>query len=392
MLWYYKYYNKWGFVLIKELSKAVHTNRVFVVIGLFAVMAILPIALSSFASAALLPNRSVQLSSASAAATGVSYEFEFTTNDPAGAFVVDFCTNSPSVGDPCVAPAGMTAVGASIATSGYSLTGVDANTVAVEATLSGAATFTLDNVTNASAAGLVYARIVTYDTLAHALLYQPDSIGAGTVDGGTVAFSITDTIGVSGSVMESVTFCVSGKAIQANCSGVERPVLKLGEKLGDVTALTASAVSEGAIYAQVSTNAVGGVTVNLKSGALGCGGLVRAGAVTACDIAPALDAGIQAGEAKFGVKVTPEADTGLNPGGVLQTAAGSIYGAAKFTLNYIANNASGVTSVFGDPFLDTDGAPANNKNVKLTFGASVTDATPAGLYSVDLSLIAAGRF
>lgn len=379
-------------MLVRDLLKTVHTNRGFVVIGFFVIMTLLLAGISTLASAAPLETRSVQLSSASAANTGVSYAFEFTANKPAGAFVIDFCTNSPSVGDQCAAPAGMTVASAVSATQGYTLTGMDANTIAVEASVSDRAEFTLGGITNPSAAGLVYARIVTYDTLAQALAYQSDALGTGSVDGGTIAFSVTDTIGVSGSVMESVTFCVSSKAIQANCAGVERPVLKLGETFGSVTALAASAVSEGSIYAQVSTNAVGGVAVNLKSGALGCGGLVRAGAATVCDIAPALNDGIQAGQAKFGVKVTPEADTGVNPGGVLQTAAGSMYGATKFTLNYVTGNTTGVTSVFGDPFLDTGGAPANNKNVKLTFGASVTDMTPAGLYSVDLSLIAAGRF
>ncbi|UTX51421.1 hypothetical protein KI440_00445 [Candidatus Saccharibacteria bacterium TM7i] len=348
---------------------------------------------AALVSAEQLPERSVQLSSASAAATGVTYSFDFTVNSLAGAFVIDFCT-TPLAGTACVAPAGMTVASSTISTPGYTKVAMDANTLAVTADIaaSAKATFTIDGITNPSASGLVYARIVTYDTPTNAQTYTSDSLGTGSVDGGTVAFSITDTIAVSGSVMESVTFCVSGVQIGANCSGVQRPVLKLGEQIGDVIALTPSKVSEGIIYAQVSTNAANGVTINLKSSALNCGGLLRAGDLTACDIAPALDQDITEGQPKFGVKVASAADTGANPNGMLRAAGGSMYGASRFSLNFINGNASGVTSTFGDPFLDTNNAPANNKNVALTFGASVANNTPAGLYSADISLIAAGKF
>ncbi len=379
---------------MRGLFRAIHIHREVRLLGVLAGCVGLFVGFSSLASAAQLPSRSVQLSSASAAATGVTYAFEFTVNAAANAFVIDFCSNSPQIGTECTAPAGMTVASATAPTSGFTKTAMDANTLALAATVeaSSTVTFTLDGVTNPSASGLVYARITTYNSLENALLYTSADVGGGSVDGGTVAFSITDTIGVSGSVMESVTFCVSGKEIGSNCSGVERPVLRLGEQVGDVVALTSSAVSEETIYAQVSTNAVSGVTVNLKSSALNCGGLMRAGGASACDIKPALDQGILAGEARFGVKVASADDTGTNPSGVFGAASGSMYGASRFSLNFIAGNATGITSTFGDPFLDTNDEPANNKNVALTFGASIADGTPAGLYSTDLSLIAAGKF
>lgn len=377
---------------MRDVLFAIHANRAVRLLGFLATLVVLLFIFTSFVSAGQLPSRSVQLSSASAAATAVGYSFEFTVNAPAGAFVVDFCSNSPLVGDECVAPAGMNVSSATISTPGYSLQNSDSNTVFVASPLSTTASFTLGGVTNPSAAGLVYARIITYDTAASAASYVSNNLGGGGVDGGTVALSITDTIGVSGSVMESLTFCVSSVQIGANCGGVQRPIVQLGEEVGDVKALTASAVSEGVLYAQVSTNAVGGVVVNLKSDTIDCGGLRRAGDAAACDIAPALDRDISAGMALFGVKVAAAADTGTDPMGILRAAAGSLYGSSRFAFNYVTGNASGVTSVFGDPFLDTNGAPANNKNVALTFGASVSNNTPAGTYSADISLIAAGKF
>lgn len=377
---------------MRDLFSIIRAHRAVRTVGSLVVVMATVFVFSSFVSADQLPTRSVQLSSSSAAATGVSYVFEFTTNTSASAFVIDFCTNSPLVGDECLAPAGMTVASSTTATSGYTVTSLDANTVVVEAALVSKAEFTLDAVTNPSSSGLVYARIVTYNSVLNAAAYSSDNLGTGSVDGGTVAFSITDTIGVTGSVMESVTFCISAVEIGANCTGVQKPVLELGEKVGSNVALISSQVSEGTIYAQISTNAAGGITVNLKSNTVGCGGLKRAGDPEACDIVPALSGGIVAGQARFGVKVAPAADTGVDPSGVLHAADGSVYGGSQFMLNYIASNATGVTSIFGDPFLDTDGKPANNKNVALTFGASVANNTPAGSYSADLSLIAAGKF
>lgn len=367
-------------------------------IKLFASFVIIFVAIitaASLVSAAPLPSRSVQLSSASAAATSVTYAFEFTVNASAGAFVVEFCANSPTVGTECLAPAGMSVAGAAITTAGFTLVDTDVNRIYVTSAVSSAlpVEFSLDTVTNPSASGLAYARIVTYDTAAHAAAYDSVTLGAGSVDGGAVGFSITDTIGVSASVVESVTFCVSSVQIGANCNGVQRPVLQLGEQMGDIKALSADAVSEGILYSQVSTNASSGVIVYLKSSALNCGGLMRAGSATECDIKPALTTGIAPGDALFGVKVVALPDTGTNPGGVFAPVSGSVYETTnRFSLNFITGNSAGITSTFGDPFLDTAGAPANNKNLALTFGASVSESTPAGTYSADLSLIATGKF
>lgn len=75
-----------------------------------------------------------------------------------------------------------------------------------------------------------------------------------------------------------------------------------------------------------------------------------------------------------------------------QPVNGSGYNSSSYVLNYTATNATGVTSAYGDPLLSTDGAPANNKNVAIMFGASVTQDTPAGEYATDLSLIVTGKF
>lgn len=341
-------------------------------------------------SAATLTERYIDLSSSSASAQNVTYGVNFTSIGAAGAFVVDFCSDSPIIEQACTAPTGLSATGVSTTTSGFTATALDANTIVVAGTVAAASTVSvdLDGITNPSSSGAIYARIVTYDTSANANQYDSEDLGTGNVDEGSAAISITDTIGVSGAVLESMVFCVSGSAISADCADVTSPVVELGETVGNNTALISTAVSEGSVYTQISTNAASGAVVSLKSSAEGCGGLVRSGDPSSCDIAPALNTGVVAGTAAFGVKTT----TATGTDGVLQPVDGSGYGTLAFALNYTEGDTAGVTSTYGDPFLDTDGAPANNMNMELVFGASVSNLTPGGTYSADLSLIATGKF
>jgi hypothetical protein len=361
-------------------------------VGLFAVVGALLLALilPSIVSAAQLTERSIELSSSSKSAPGVTYKVNFTPTTTAGAVLVDFCENSPLIGEECDVPAGFSfTTGGSVARLG-SATNTAIVTQAITAT---ATSVTISGITNPSTVGPLYARIITYADADAAATYVADQASnVNRLDEGGAAISITDTIGVSGAVLESMSFCVSGAVIADGCTGtIQAPTLKLGQQVGSAFALVPGVVSEGSIYTQISTNALKGAVVSLKSSTTGCGGLVRAGAAN-CDIAPALNTGIatNSATAKFGVKTVAATD-GTNASGTYQPFSGSIYSPTAFALQYVDAN-EGVTSPYGSLFLDTAGAPVNNKNMQLTFGATVTNQTPAGLYSADLSLIATGKF
>jgi hypothetical protein len=387
--------------------------------SLFAVAALVlatvtPGLVPAFASAAQVTERSVALSNSSKEMDGVTYTVTFTPVSDAKAVVVSFCDDTPLIGSDCNPPEGFTVAGAATVGGFTRTTGGSnaANTAIYTGTITAdtPAVVTVNNVTNPDESGVLYARIVTYDgadtaaaeTAAKA--YTATVIGSGAVDQGSAAVSITDTVGVSAAVLETMTFCVAGNVInQGNCtttdnSGVlKAPTLKLGQGTGDALALASNAISEGSLFSQISTNAASGAVVSLKSSAADCGGLLRAGesdVAEACNITPALAAGIAAGEAKFGVQVGSATDpSGSNSNGTYRAYGDTpYYSDSVFKLNYVAGNGTGVTSVYGDPFLDTAGAPVNNKNVEITFGASVSNQTPAGLYSTDLSLIATGKF
>lgn len=346
---------------------------------------LLAVIMPAIVSADQVTDRSIQLSSSSADMDGVTYDVTFTAVNAATGFVVEFCSNSPLIGEECTAPAGMNAAGA---TSSEATIGTNTanKVVGTDTIAAGVNNITLENIDNPTNPGAIYARIVTFNNGGQTS-YTSENLGnpADVVDTGSIALSITDTVGVSGAVLETLTFCVAGAAISTDCGDAASnpPVLSLGE--GTPKALTTAAVSSGSIYTQISTNAAKGAVVRLKSDATDCGGLLLAGG-TGCHIAPQNDdqqvADFAANNALFGLKVA----------GAGNFVAAGDYNNTRYYINYVTGNGTGVTSIYGDPVLNTSGGPINNANATLTFGAGITNSTPAGLYSTDLSLIATGTF
>lgn len=372
------------------------TSRMVIALALVAAM-IVSSFLPALAWAAQVTERSVELSSASVDATNVTYRVNFHSVQAAGAIVVDFCTDSPLIGQTCTAPADMDASGAA-SSGGFTVVGADttANTITATGTIGADDDISIafTNIDNTSASGTVYARVLTFVDGTAAGSYTSTSPGSYLDDGG-VALSFTPSVNVSAAVQEAMTFCVSGAAPAAACaSGVTAPTVKLGNTVGSLTVLEPGQVHTGSIYTQISTNAASGAVVSLKSDAIECGGLHRVGAnADVCDITPS-STDVVANDSKFGVKTATATGVsgGSTPAGVFQPAAGSIYNSSNYRMNWVSGDATGVTSTYGDPFLDTDGAPVNNMQMQLEFAAAANNSTPAGLYRANLSLIATGTF
>lgn len=343
---------------------------------------------------------SIEMSSSSPLMPDTRYTVKFTPASNASAFAIYFCKNSPLIGQSCTEPADMVVTGAASSTEGFTnVNGAD-NRIIVGGSITAEEEVTVEitGIKNSSEVGQFYARIVTYDTVEHAGLGTATVLGEGAKDRSSVALAITPTVGVSGTVLETMLFCISAEAIGANCKEetVTDPVLVLGELSGGVTALVPGVISEGNLYTQITTNAASGATVWLKSTAVQCGGLLLAGAPAGtCHIQPAGENDIDEDtiDARFGVKTASATDAPEATGttGTIQPAVGSIYKNSEFALNYV-NETEGITSTFGDKFLDTNGLPVSNKNMMLTFGVKITNDTPSGTYSTDLGLIATGKF
>lgn len=362
--------------------------------AVLAVTLVLAVVAPAFASAAQLTERSIALSSSSKAATGVSYNIKFTQTTNAGAAVIQFCTNSPLIGEFCDSPSGMVVTGA---TAGAGVTAVSSATGStIKLTKSGATQdLTLTGITNPTASGTVFARILTYTDSTAADAYDVQSSTTNTlgspIDQGAVAIAYTDTVAVSGAVLEALTFCVSGSALTStDCTtGYSAPVLTLGDDVGNgVIALNPDNISTGDIFTKLSTNAVGGAIVSLKStsGTSSCAGLALNGTGD-CNIAAAGTTGtFSAGAGKFGVKLTlPTTNDDSDNKGIIGVATG--YDTSDYRFD-----GTSIVGTYGDPLYNTSGGGVSNKDTKLTFGATAAPNTPAGKYSTSISLIATGTF
>lgn len=366
-----------------------HQARRMVTAGMLLFATLVPSLVPALVSAATVTERSVALSSSVKSATA-----DYTVNfkgvaASTGAFVVEFCTDA-AIGTACTPPTNIDTT--NVDTSGSdTVTPINTNK-AVKVVLatpkaSGVqVSVELTGITNPSTVGTFYARIVTYEDGTTNYHYTAaDNLGTH-LDDGSVAISTTDGFGVSGSVLETLSFCASGSTFDANgCAGsVTSPDVSLG-----AGGVLGSAVSNGTIYSQVSTNAAHGAVVNLKSSAAGCGGLMLEGAsgAAACGIGPMSPAGdITADAAKFGLKL-----------GTIDNGTGTIgvshgYSTGNYYMNYPGNDNSGVTSTYGDTIYDTSGGPISKGTVPLIFGANISPDTPAGNYSAALNLIATGTF
>jgi len=356
--------------------------------------------LAAVVSADQMTDQSITMSSSVVSATSVTYEVKFTVSSAgAGAFILDFCNDSPIVNETCTAPAGFSASGVGTSTSGATATAVSASTVKVVKTIAGSANVdvVLTGITNPNyltddSAGF-YARIATYANGTDADAYTAADIGSA-VDTGGIALSTTSGIGVTAAVRETMTFCVANQTITANCGDAGTTGHQPNLTLGTGGALDSSRVDTGNIYTQLSTNAVSGAVINLKSSATGCGGLMLFGS-SACNIVPANGSDLVAGFAGFGVKLNAPFATATgapSATGTLEAVNASGYTTSNYYMGYTSGDASGVTSPYGDPMLDSNNAPVNNENMELTFGASINPNTPAGSYSANLNLIATGKY
>lgn len=376
-------------------------QAISVVSALGILLATVAPGLASVVAADQATDQSITMSSSAAGATNVTYEVKFTVSSAgAGAFILDFCDDSPVVNQTCTPPTGFSASGVGTSTDNTTVSAPATSTIKVVKTIAGSedVDVVLTGITNpsyvttAAAHGGFYARIATYADSTAAGAYTDADIHSA-VDTGGIALATTNTIGVNAAVRETMTFCVANQTITENCGDASTVGHQPNLTLGTGGALDASRVDTGDIYTQLSTNAASGAVVNLKSNATGCGGLKLFGS-SACNIVAANGSNLVAGFAGFGVKLNaPFATSGAqNTTGTLQAVDSSGYNDSSYFMGYDSGDDTGVTSAYGDPMLDSNGAPVNNENMKLTFGASINPNTPAGNYSANLNLIASGKY
>lgn len=399
-----------------------------------------------FASAGQATERIVKLSNSTPGATSVSYEVSFkpTSGANVGGIVVDFCADSPIIGNTsCTYPSSFD-LGATPTVTGISGFSTSTGSWVTTNSLQGAATnkqilvltnstaqtptgtstpitFTITGVTNPSLSGggvqttTFFARIATFDTDAHATAgyTAPTSVtrGAttsttGLLDYGGAAMNVNSQVSITAKVQESLTFCASAADLATNsdCSAATAPIIEIGH--GTPKTLDSSAVDLATVYTQTSTNASGGAIVRMKAtNACANGGLSSTGGAV-CNIPGTLGGGdgsapaaIAAGTANFGLFVSASATTSgvTSSTGTITPDANyndgtNVTETSAATLTFgMDQSGTGVGSTYGDPIMACT-APVSQINNHLVFGATASLTTQAGIYTGNEILIATGKF
>lgn len=364
----------------------------------------------AFPTGGPLVNRQITISSSQISATSTSYRVAFlpASDYTVRGIIVDFCegADTPIIGDTnCDIPAGFTVgtptVNDSPGDTGYTNLGNGGGSWTVTAQNSGRTlrmvnstgvalddanatryAFTLTTATNPSATGTFYARIITYTSHNGDILsYAPGTEGSTDAeDYGGIALSTANRINITAKVQETLTFCVSEADPDPGCTNTTTPLLTLGHGANEI--LDNTATDTDVAFMQISTNAQSGVTVRMKN-SNACGGLSRNGGST-CEIAArgGTAGTIPAGTtAYFGMYVTA--------GSGVTAAAPYSSGTTQYGMDTTAG--TGVTSTYGSTIATSSG-PLDNIESTMTYAATATVTTPAGLYSADMTIIATGTF
>jgi hypothetical protein len=378
--------------------------------GVAAATVATAVALPVFAgnASAQVSSRYVKMSNSKGAATGVSYEVGFTvpTTGTVQGVVVDFCSNTPIIGDSCTAPTGFSVGTPTVATSGGTNTGLSGTWTAASAntgrtlTLTNgtggsisAATpvvFTLSTATNPNADNTTfYARIFTFAASANVATWTGTANGSATanvVDSGGVALSTAAQINLTAKVQETLTFCVyTGVACVNGGTAVA-----LGDTNG-VLRTSGSFVDVTTSY-DIATNAASGAVVRFKAGLPTSGANTLATIGTSATAVDALTSTTQFGLCTYeatGTGYTPAAPYNNAACNTTTQSAGTGTTGGEGTAQFAFDTAA-AAATYGDD-LGTKVAGDTSKG-KIAYAANVSTTQPAGIYTNTFTFIATGTY
>lgn len=337
--------------------------------------------------------------------TAVSYHVTFTTSSAMQSVVMDFCQTSPLLGDAtCTAPNGLNVSSATVTAGAPAVTWTPtrtANQVKLASSASVAAStvdYTLVGITNPTGLGVFYVRITTYVGTTWGTYSAPGTEG-NYVDYGGLALSATRPIQITARVMESMVLCTSSDTYTgtACAGGATAPSVILGHSSNNI--LDVTAVDTKPVYSQVSTNAANGYAIYLRAGNQCGGGAGQPGGLSknggsVCEI-PAVATGnatgavITAGTAAFGAQVTDGTASSGGTGTNAATARWKVTGTSYIMDSTTATDNVGYT--YGSMIASSAGQGNGVMNT-ITFGATASTTTPAGIYTENFSLVGVGTF
>jgi len=326
------------------------------------------------AQAAPLTSRSLLMGS-SAASASTSHSISFTVPSAAsvGSIKFEYCTTGYAA---CVTPAGLVTTSASLTaqTGATGFTVVNTTNGAPYITRSAAGigsgtqvSYTLSSITNPSAANTEFwVRITTYAST--------DTTG-GSIDDGVVAVSTGNNITVSGTMPESLVFCVGTSG--TDCTNISGTAVSLG-------VFSPVSTSTGTSVMSASTNAAFGYSITLvgttmTSGsntipAMGTQTLNSSGCAVSCTSAT--------GASQFGTNV--RANTSPSVGADV-TGLGTAAGSGGY------NTANSFRFFSGDTVASVSGVSKANLFTN-SYLVNVGGDQAAGVYAATMTYICTATF
>jgi len=318
---------------------------------------------------AQLGYRTLRLSNNEISATTTDYllSFYLSTVGPLGSISIQFCSNDPLIGDPCVAPVGFDDSNAVLADQvgpgGFSISNLSTSnkiilTRPLAITPISFASYHFTGITNPSVPGSYYARVQTFSTT--------NTTGQAS-DYGGIAFAILNDIAISAEVPPYLIFCTGLTIANLNCANASGDYIDFGE-------LSTSRTSSGSSQMLVATNAQSGYNVTAYGTTLTSGNNVIT-ALTNNDVA-------RPGVAQFGFNLRanttpPDGDDPSGPGTGAPTAFYDQPNSYRFD--------SGDTII-------SNTAPDNLREYTASYIVNVPATQAPGIYVSTLTYIALATF
>ncbi len=347
------------------LTKVKRTKKIYLTaVSLLLVMPLLCI--QRPARAAVLGSRDVVVSnSLPSAVTSHLFSFTIPGATPVASIQFEYCSNTPTVGGPCTAPAGLSLSAAVLSNQtgevGFSIHGSSTvNNLIITRTsaptTAGPVSYTFSSITNQSTNQSVYVRISTYAST--------DASGPVT-DEGAVVYSTARGLGVDGFVPPYLTFCV-GVSIAVNCATTTGSLLNFGEFTTAGPRFLTSEFSG-------STNDPGGFSTSIVGQTMTSGN----------NIIPALNPpqASQPGVSQFGMNLRANTSPGVGADPVGPGTSNPVVQMNSPNLFFLSNQ-----TVTNSPL------PTDFTKFTASYIVNISSSQSPGIYSTTLTYIAVAAF
>jgi hypothetical protein len=317
-------------------------------------------------SAATLTARSATLgSSAPSAVTTHKFDFTIPTGGNVGSVKFLYCTTASGS---CTKPTGLTTTSATLdaqsGATGFSMVNATDGApyitrTAANVTASTAVSYTLGSITNPSATNTTfYVRLITYTGTDGA---------TGPVDDGTVAASTAQQITLTGTMPESLVFCVGTSITGTDCGTISGTAINFGF-------FSPASATTGTSVMAVSTNAQSGYSVTINGTTLTSGANTIAALGTQSASSP--------GTSQFGANLVSNTAPSVGANRTGDTNANP-------TANY--GTANQFRFVTGDSVASSS-QPTNATAFTVSYLVNVEGKQAAGVYTATMTYIATATF